>query len=218
MAGVLREAMEHYALPYHLDVNRSVFVPITTAQRVGNSPEIRLIIARTRADVHYATATREVRDWFRSRAPRLKLEITSARELIEQLESQMRLMTLLIAAIGSISLIVGGIGVMNTMLVSVAERRREIGIRRALGARRRDIRNQFLVESVVLCVVGGMLGLAAGSMATWAICQLTDWDFSVSVTAAVCGIAVSSLAGIFFGLQPARHAARVEPILALQAE
>ena len=214
--GVLRESVDHYALSFHLDANRSVFLPITTAQRVSDRPEITLIIAR--GDVHYTTATSEVRSWFRSKAPRLELEITSARELIEQLESQMRLMTLLLAAIGSIALIVGGIGVMNTMLVSVAERRREIGLRRALGARRRDIRNQFLVESVILSVIGGTLGIAAGAAGTWAICQFTGWDFSISATAAVSGIAVSSLAGIFFGLHPARRAARVDPIVALGAE
>ena len=216
--GVLRESMDHYALSFHLDANRSVFLPITTAQRVSDRPEITLIIARARGDVHYTTATSEVRSWFRSKAPRLELEITSARELIEQLESQMQLMTLLLAAIGSIALIVGGIGVMNTMLVSVAERRREIGLRRALGARRRDIRNQFLVESVILSVIGGTLGIAAGAAGTWAVCQFTGWDFSISATAAVSGIAVSSLAGIFFGLHPARRAARVDPIVALGAE
>ena len=110
VVGVLRDTMERYALSFHLDANRSVFIPITTAQRLGDRPGITLIIARTRPDVHYTTATREVRSWFRARAPGLKLEITSARELIEQLESQMRLMTLLLAAIGGISLIVGGIG------------------------------------------------------------------------------------------------------------
>ncbi len=218
VAGVLRDAVDHYALSFHLDANRSVFIPITTARRLGDRPEVRLVIARTRAGVHHAAATRAVRSWFRTRAPRLKLDVASAKELIEQVESQMRLMTLLLAAIGGISLVVGGIGVMNTMLVSVAERRREIGIRRAMGARRSDIRNQFLVESVLLCVTGGLLGVAAGSAFTWAICALTEWDFSLSAAAAASGIAVSSLAGIFFGLQPARHAARVDPIVALQAE
>ena len=218
VVGVLGETMDHYALSFHLNANRSVFIPITTARRVSDRPEIRLVIARTRPGVDHAAAMRDVRSWFRTRAPGLKLEIASPRELIEQLESQMRLTTLLLAAIGGIALIVGGIGVMNTMLVSVAERRREIGIRRALGARRSDIRNQFLVESVMLCVTGGLLGVAAGSAATWAICQLTELDFAVSAAAAVAGIAVSSLAGVFFGLQPARRAARVDPIVALQAE
>ena len=96
--------------------------------------------------------------------------------------------------------------------------RQRIAIARALGARRRDIRNQFLVESVILSVIGGTLGIAAGAAGTWAICQFTGWDFSISATAAVSGIAVSSLAGIFFGLHPARRAARVDPIVALQAE
>ena len=128
----------------------------------------------------------------------------------------MRIMTLLLAAIGSISLIVGGIGVMNVMLVSVTERRQEIGIRRALGARRRDIQNQFLVESVILSAVGGVLGVLLGTAGTWTICRFTEWDFFVSMGATTSGICVSSAIGILFGLQPASQAARVDPIVALQ--
>jgi putative ABC transport system permease protein len=124
----------------------------------------------------------------------------------------MRMFTLLLGAIGSISLIVGGIGVMNVMLVSVTERRREIGIRRALGARRRDIRNQFLIESVVLSMIGGLLGIVLGVGAAYVICIFTDWTFLVSAL----GVGVASAVGIFFGLYPAWQAARLDPIAALR--
>ena len=154
--------------------------------------------------------------WFRSRWKDLELTVTSPTQLVEQQEGQMRIMTLLLAATGSISLIVGGIGVMNVMLVSVTERRREIGIRRALGARRRDIQNQFLVESVILSAAGGILGVLVGTAGTWTICRFTEWNFFVSMDATVSGIVVSSTIGIVFGLQPASLAARVDPIIALQ--
>ena len=126
------------------------------------------------------------------------------------------MMTLLLGAVGSISLTVGGIGVMNVMLMSVAERRREIGVRRALGANRGDIRTQFLIESVVLALVGGVVGLALGFGVTWGICRYTGWEFFVSAVSVGVGFGVSTAVGVFFGLQPAHRAARLDPIVALQ--
>ena len=134
------------------------------------------------------------------------------------MESQLGVMTLLLSAIGSISLIVGGIGVMNIMLISVTERRREIGVRRALGASRVDIRRQFLIESVILTLTGGIAGLAVGSGATWGICNYTGWEFFVSTLSVAVGLGVSSAVGVFFGLQPAYQASRLDPIVALQGE
>ena len=132
------------------------------------------------------------------------------------MESQLGLMTLLLGAVGSISLIVGGIGVMNIMLISVAERRREIGVRRALGANRGDIGRQFLLESVILALVGGVAGLALGTGVTWGICRYTGWEFFVSALSVGVGLGVSTAVGVFFGLQPAHRAARLDPIVALQ--
>ncbi len=216
VVGVLEARPESYALPFQVEANESVFVPITTARRISPRAEIQLIIARVRAGVHYSAAARDVQAYFGKRTRGLAVEVTSAEQLIEQMESQLGLMTLLLGAVGSISLIVGGIGVMNIMLISVAERRREIGIRRALGASRGDIQGQFLMEAVILTLGGGMAGLVFGTGATYGICQFTSWDFFISPVSVIAGIGVSTIAGVFFGFQPAYQAARLDPIIALQ--
>lgn len=218
VVGVLREEPENYSLPVQLRANHSVFVPITTMLYLSPMLNIDLIVTRVQPDIHPEAAARKVHSWFQNRSPDLEIETTSAQQLIAQMESQMKIMTLLLAAIGSISLIVGGIGVMNIMLVAVAERRREIGIRRALGARRRDIQSQFLIESVILTAAGGILGVILGSTSTWVICLLTEWEFFVSSVACLIGIGVSSAVGVFFGFQPAYKAARLDPVACLQAE
>jgi len=105
---------------------------------------------------------------------------------------------------------------MNIMLVSVAERRREIAIRRALGARRRDIQSQFLIEAILLTLAGGALGILLGLLATWVACRFTDWEFLISGISVASGIGTASAVGLFFGFQPARQASRLDPITALQ--
>ena len=218
VVGVLDDREENYALPVQVDANRSVFVPITTSGRVISNAQIDVVIARSLAGVHYETAVADVRSYFRGRAPDLELEVIAAKDLIARMEAQMRNYTLLLGAVGSIALIVGGIGIMNIMLVSVAERRREIAIRRALGARRRDIQSQFLIESVILTTAGGLLGVAVGLAATWAICRFTGWEFLVSGMSVASGLATATAAGLFFGFQPARQASRLDPIAGLQGE
>ena len=216
VVGVLADTPETYALPYQLQANQSVFVPITTVRRIDPSTEIGLIVARAAAGVHHADAARDVQAYFGGRTRDLALRVTSAEQLIEQMESQLGLMTLLLGAVGSISLIVGGIGVMNIMLISVAERRREIGIRRALGAKRGDIQGQFLIEAVILTLCGGLAGIVVGTGATYGVCRFTGWEFFVSPTSVAIGVGVSSVVGVFFGFQPAYQASRLDPIVALQ--
>ncbi len=219
VVGVLESHPESYTLPFHVDADRSVFVPITTAQRMIQNPEIEVIIARSRADVFHEEAADAVRRYFAQRNPDLGLEIITARELIARMESQMGIFSLLLGAVGSISLIVGGIGIMNIMLVAVAERRREIAIRRAIGARRRDILSQFLIESVILTLAGGMLGVLLGLATTWGICRFfTSWDFMISGLSVASGLGTATAAGLLFGIQPAWQAARMDPIAGLQSE
>jgi ABC-type antimicrobial peptide transport system permease subunit len=127
-------------------------------------------------------------------------------------------MTALLAAIATISLIVGGIGIMNIMLVSVTERTREIGIRRAVGAKSRDVLMQFLVEAVTLGLAGGVIGMLLGFLASFVITYTLQWQATVSLSAVALAFGISAATGVFFGFYPARRASRLNPIDALRFE
>ena len=127
-------------------------------------------------------------------------------------------MTNLLLCVAFVSLLVGGIGIMNIMLVSVTERTREIGLRMAVGARGSDILKQFLIESIVICVLGGMLGIVVGHGMSVMMTILMNWPSSVSYTAIVLAVGVSACVGVIFGYYPAWKAARLDPIEALRYE
>ena len=213
VVGVLRSGL---AGPREIRVDRAVFVPVGTAQRVFRDPDIRTVMARMVPGAHYLAAGTQVRDYFRRQSEDLVIHVESPKELIEKMQQQSRLFTLLLGMVGGISLLVGGIGVMNVMLVSVSQRRLEIGIRRAIGARRSHVQWQFLIESVVLVLLGGMLGIGLGAGATYAICQFAEWPYRVSTEAAGLALAVTAACGVLFGLYPARQASRLNPVAALR--
>jgi len=144
--------------------------------------------------------------------------IRTQKEFAEMQDRIYGILTLLLVFVAAISLIVGGIGVMNIMLVSVTERTREIGIRMAIGARERDIRTQFLAEAVVLSVLGGLAGVAVGALATGVLQSLLDWHMTLAARPIAISIGVSAAVGIGFGFFPARRAARLDPIEALRHE
>jgi putative ABC transport system permease protein len=127
-------------------------------------------------------------------------------------------LSLLLAGIASISLLVGGIGIMNIMLVSVRERTREIGIRKAIGARGRDIMAQFLIEALVLSMAGGLFGIAFGVAASALVGALAGWGLNISLTTILLAVGFSLGVGVVFGVWPARQAARLDPITALRYE
>jgi putative ABC transport system permease protein len=139
-------------------------------------------------------------------------------EILQAQEESSRVMTLLLAAVAGISLVIGGIGIMNIMLVSVTERTREIGLRMALGARGRDILTQFLIEAVTLSLIGGAIGVLLGALATWAVGAFAGWDVSLSWASVVLAVGFSGLVGVFFGFYPAQRAAKMLPIQALRYE
>ena len=214
VVGVLNEAAMGGMRPY--EINPGIMMPVSTLQRIFPDSKIQNIMARTASAKHNSLAGRQVKNYFQT-LYKLGVDVRNAEELIAQMQKQMRLYTLLLGAIGSISLIVGGIGVMNVMLVSVSERTREIGIRRALGARQGDIQLQFLIESVILCIIGGMIGIGIGVGASWIISYYAKWQFAVSYESIMLGVAVSVTVGIFFGFYPARQAAKLSPIMALRS-
>jgi putative ABC transport system permease protein len=145
-------------------------------------------------------------------------QIRNRSEFLATFEETTRTFTFLLAGIAAVSLIVGGIGIMNIMLVSVTERTREIGVRKALGATRRSILLQFMVEALVLCLMGGALGILVGSGGAIALSRLANWNTLISPAAVALSIAFSGGVGLFFGIWPAQRAARMDPVEALRYE
>jgi putative ABC transport system permease protein len=144
--------------------------------------------------------------------------IATQAQLLGTVSSVSDVLTLLLAGIASISLLVGGIGIMNIMLVSVRERTREIGIRKAIGARGRNILAQFLVEALMLSLAGGLMGIAVGAIASFAIGAYAGWGFIFNPATVVMAVGFSTLVGIVFGVWPASQAARLDPVVALRYE
>ncbi len=144
--------------------------------------------------------------------------IRNLTEIANTASASANTLSLLLAAVAAVSLLVGGIGIMNIMLVSVTERTREIGLRLAVGARPRDIRSQFLIEATTLSTLGGALGIALGVGAAYGIAQAAGWPSLVSTNAILIAVVFSGLVGIFFGFYPAQRAARLDPIEALRRE
>jgi putative ABC transport system permease protein len=144
--------------------------------------------------------------------------IVTQQDVLQTVQGVSQIMTLLLGAIGGISLLVGGIGIMNIMLVSVTERTREIGIRKALGARRRDIMAQFLVEAIILSGLGGLLGWGLGALASQLISKFGNMTAILTVGTVGLALGFSIAVGLFFGIYPARKASRMDPIQALHFE
>lgn len=145
-------------------------------------------------------------------------EIRSQQELSEMMNSTSDMMTVLLACIAGISLLVGGIGIMNIMYVSVTERTREIGLRMSIGARGLDILSQFLIEAVIISVTGGIIGILLGCLASWLVNLIAHWPVSVQAYSVVLSFLVCTITGVFFGWYPARKASNLDPIEAIRYE
>ncbi|QJR14576.1 ABC transporter permease [Usitatibacter palustris] len=209
------------------DQDDSVLVPITTAQSklFGNRfpGTVRFMFVQATS----AEATRIVeQDTTALLRQRHRLQpdaeddftVRNLTQVAETAAGTARVLSLMLGAIGSISLIVGGIGIMNIMLVSVTERTREIGVRMAIGARRRDVLVQFLLEALMICIVGGLVGIAIGVGGAIGVAQAMKLEIELSATVALVAFAVSAATGIFFGFWPARRAASLRPVEALRYE
>ncbi len=145
-------------------------------------------------------------------------DVRNMEEVYSAQETSARVMFILLASIASVSLIVGGIGIMNIMLVSVTERTKEIGLRQAVGAKTKDILSQFLVEAVTLSIAGGVIGILMGVATSIAISYFAEWTTEISPGAIILAFVFSGLVGVFFGYYPARKAAFLDPIEALRYE
>ena len=207
------------------DEDDIVFLPYTTAQQrlSGDVTGLGHIVVSTRSPREFPAAREEIAGIMRDAhklAPGAGDDffIRDQTQVAQAATSSARVMTALLAAIASISLLVGGIGIMNIMLVSVTERTREIGICMAIGARRRDVLSQFLVESIALSAMGGLIGLACGYAGAALLGRVTGWKVATPLSAVLIALGFSAAVGVFFGFYPARRAAALNPIDALRYE
>ncbi|MCP4475264.1 MAG: FtsX-like permease family protein [Gammaproteobacteria bacterium] len=200
------------------DLNNGIIVPLKTLLTSRRDASIDYLLLKLQPNSNIDQVQQQLSRYLKGRNPQQRLIFHSAKRLIEGMVKQKKVLTLFLGFIGGISLLVGGIGVMNIMLVSVTERRQEIGIRMAIGARRYDIQLLFLIEAVTLSIVGGLLGILCGIIVTAVIAELNHWDFTLFLSPIVLGFTVSAAMGIFFGWYPAFKASRVDPITCLHAE
>src|SRR5262245_13044443 len=201
-----------------------IYIPLATAQfRVFGTDRVQSIdvqaVSDKQMDAALAEIDRVLRREHRRRATQPSdFTVRNQTTLVQTFQETTRTFSFLLAGIALVSLLVGGIGIMNIMLVSVTERTREIGVRKALGAKRRDILLQFLIEALALCLAGGAMGVLLGIGGAVALQRLAGWNTAVSVDAVGIAFFFSAAVGIFFGLWPARRAARLDPIEALRYE
>ncbi|MCX7724874.1 MAG: ABC transporter permease [Thermodesulfovibrio sp.] len=209
------------------DQDDVIYVPITTAQRTlfGHilPGRVRLIYVKAVSVEAIPMVTEQIKTLLRQRhkiAPGQEDDFTvmDLTQILKTAEESTKTMSILLGAIASVSLIVGGIGIMNIMLVSVTERTREIGIRMAVGAKPKDIRIQFLIESVFLTMIGGIVGLLLGVFASFIVSSIMQWPISISPFSALIAFSFSAFIGIFFGFYPAYKASSLNPIDALRYE
>ena len=211
------------------DQDDVIMVPLSTARNrllgatQGKLRQVSMIQIKVREGISMSQAEERVRELLRQRlrAGSTQDDPFSVMNLTEMLQTQeeaSRIMSILLAAVASVSLLVGGIGIMNIMLVSVTERTREIGLRMAVGARSKDILTQFLVEAITLSMSGGLVGIALGAAGSWLVAVFAGWETRMSPESILLAVGFSAAIGIFFGYYPARKAAALLPIQALRYE
>ncbi|MEI7251536.1 ABC transporter permease [Pectobacterium versatile] len=215
IVGILQPQGHNPLVP--ISVDDSILMPISGMRRVMPTPQIVSVIARNGNSDTLMQTGAQLKDYLSPLMPKFDIGVQIPQQLLEGMAQQSRMFSWLLAGLGGISLLVGGVGVMNVMVMNVSERRREIGVRMALGARPRDIAGLFLLEAVVLSACGALIGAVCGVVAAWLFVFFSDWSaFSLSGLSLPLGIGSSLAIGLFFGLNPAMTAARLEPVQALR--
>jgi putative ABC transport system permease protein len=197
-----------------------LYMPYTSLIRRLDRTVAPGIVLKAKNPAELVRIESDVRDLLERRRGKRTAEFQASNvaEQVKSFKESTRTMTLLLGAIGGISLLVGGIGIMNIMLVSVTERTREIGIRLAIGTRGRDVLRQFLIEAIILSVLGGTFGIVLGVGIAQLMTHLNDWPTDVTISSVLAAFLCSASIGVFFGWYPARQAARLDPIEALRME
>ncbi|MGY2196116.1 ABC transporter permease [Pseudomonas pergaminensis] len=216
IVGILRNQPRAMLMP--VQANESLFIPAEGMRRIYATPQIGNVIIRATPGQDMERLARDAAAALSPQLPDHDADIQVPQQMIDGMTRQSRTFAYLLLALGAISLVGGGVGVMNVMLMNVSERRREIGIRMALGARQRDIRNLFLLEAVTLTAVGALCGAVLGMTAAWLYAWLSGWEFALAVAALPLGVGSTLLVGLFFGIYPAVSASRLQPVEALRDE
>jgi putative ABC transport system permease protein len=203
---------------FGVDRNAEIHVPVTSAQRLFGVDRIDALAVKAPTIDSIPAIQKRILDALAEKYPGDKFSAVTQTQILGTIGQILGLLTLVLAAIAAISLLVGGVGVSNIMLVSVRERTREIGLRKALGARQRDILVQFLIEAVLLTSIGGLIGIALGVGASLAAAALSPLPAEISWWSPLLAFGVSAGVGIFFGVAPARRAGRLDPVVALRTE
>lgn len=198
--------------------DESVLIPTEGMRRFQPLPELTSLLAWGSDSSALSVTATVLKQYLQAVLNGREVDVQIPQHLLDGLSRQASTFSWLLAGLGGISLLVGGVGVMNVMLMNVAQRRREIGVRMALGARAADIRNLFLGEAAVLSCAGALVGAVCGLIATWGFVTVSGWAFSVSPLSLPLGVFGSLIIGLFFGLQPALAAARLLPVQALRDE
>ncbi len=206
------------------DQDDMVIAPFSTVQeRMLTITYINAIMVSAQSEKLIPEATTEITELLKTRhhlgpSEDPDFTIRSQSDISSTFEATSKILTILLATIASISLIVGGIGIMNIMLVSVTERTREIGVRKALGAKQRDVLLQFLIEALMISIIGGLIGIGMGVLTSSVIATVMKWPVTITASSIILSFLFSTAIGIFFGWYPARKAARLNPIEALRYE
>jgi putative ABC transport system permease protein len=201
-----------------VDRDNEVHIPVTTAQRVFDTPRVDAMAVKAPDRQTLDALGKQIVDLLHKRHPESEFSAVTQQQILGVLGEILGVLTGVLAAIAGISLLVGGVGVSNIMLVSVRERTKEIGLRKAVGARPRDIALQFLLEAVLLTTIGGVIGIAVGIGAALIVAALSPVPAVVTWWSVALAFGVSAGVGIIFGVVPAQRAARLDPVVALRTE